>query len=130
VRRDRSPQLGPAEILVVVFGEGRDFCCRLPRNAAPRAVRFEAGETLAHVSEESGLALFAVGHDVDPALDLPADSLGHRAPNARGVSLAVVGLIIEFGLHHVEQVLRARQAADMGGQDPVDPPLHELAPLC
>ena len=81
--------------------------------------RFKAIEPLAHVGEEARLGEFAVGNDVDAAIDLLAHGFGDRRPQRVLKRLLVVRLPGIFRLHHVEQLVRPRQAADVRGLDTI-----------
>ena len=54
-----------------------------------------------------------------PALGLLAHALRHRCAHARVIGGLVVIATFQPRLHHVEQVVRPRQAADMRGHDPI-----------
>ena len=109
---------GPAdhrllEVLGVVLGKGVDLGGKeRPFHLRPR---LEALQPLAHVEEEAGLGLLAVGHDVDAGFRLLAHALGNGAAHA--LVVAAGRLARELFLHLVEQIPGARQAADMGRQD-------------
>ena len=71
------------------------------------------------VGEESGLGEFAVGDDVDAALHLLAHDVARPIRQQRLEFVLIVRLAGELRLHQVEQIVRARQAADMGCLDAV-----------
>jgi hypothetical protein len=100
------------EIALVVRGECGDL--GRERVQARAGLDGEALEPLAHVGEEAGLRLLAVAGDVDAAVDLLLDAGMHRVAHGRLPGLAGRALA-----HQVEQRMRPRQAADMGGEDAV-----------
>jgi hypothetical protein len=63
------------------------------------------------------LSLLAVGGDINAALDLLADDVGHRAPNSRGVRFFIVRLAVDLRFHQVQKVGGTRQASAVSGQD-------------
>ena len=119
---DRAAGHGMAEVLLVVLREGGHLGG--PARRASTAPGLETGQPLVDVREEAGLALLAVGRNVDAALDLPADDLGDGAPDPAGVGVVVVRLAGDLRLHQVEEVVRARQAAAVSGEDPIRAPGH------
>ena len=88
------------------------------REAVARAA--EAVEPLQHIGGVARLRHFAVVDDVDAGLDLLARRLEHRlgdpALERRRIDL-VAALRRD---DHLDQIVRPRQAAGMGGQEPVD----------
>jgi hypothetical protein len=71
------------------------------------------------ISEKSWLGEFTVGNDVDAAFRLLPHNIVHRLREQRLEFFLVVRLAGELRLHLVEQIVRARQAADMGCLDAV-----------
>ncbi len=116
-RHDRAAHHRLLEILRVVFRKGGDLL--LEQQHLLVRTRFEAVEALLDVGEEAGLRELAVGDDIDAAVGLLAHDIGDRFGDHPVVGLLVVRLAAVFRLHQVEQVVRARQAADMGGLDAV-----------
>ena len=99
--------------------------------ARPRArALLQAIEPLRRIGDEARLAHLAVIDDVETHVDLMLDGVLHGLGHARVVGLLVDRLAVEPLHHHVHQVVGARQAADMGGQDPVGAELHQSFPSC
>ena len=117
-----------AEVARVVLGEGVDL--DLPgRRHQPLARRgVETPEPVLDVGQEADLAELAVGDDVQARLDLLRHHLGHRARHAPGVGVGVVGAAVLLLPHHLQQVERPGEAADVGGQDPVGAAVHVYSP--
>src|SRR5262249_48465326 len=86
----------------------------------------EAGEALAHVVGEAGLAHLAVVHAVDSAFNLPAHGLGDGTPEARRERGAVVRLAARPRDHHRPEVRGPGQGAGVGREDAVGAPDHDL----
>jgi hypothetical protein len=128
-RRNASAHHAPAEVLLIVFREGGHFRGPLLPPATLWALRFKAAETLTHVREESRLSLLAVCDNVNPALVLLADNLSDCGLNPLRVGALVIRLAVEFRLHHVEQVLRTRQTATVGDENPIRTPFHDCLPV-
>ena len=63
------------------------------------------------------LAVFAVARDIDADVPLPANDLSHDRPQLSLELSLVDGLAGFAGAVRLYQPIRARQAADMGGQD-------------
>ena len=105
------------EILLVIFRKSRDLL--LEQLQLDVRARLKAVEPLAHIGEKARLGEFAVGDDVDAAIDLFAHDVGDRTAQRLAKGLVVVRLPGIFRLHHVEQPMRPRQAADMRGLDAV-----------
>ncbi len=82
-----------------------------------RALALEAGQAIEHMHGVIGAALFAVIDDVEAAFDLllhdVGDGLAHRGVE-RGLVLA---WLLALRQQQVDDLLRARQAAGMGGED-------------
>ena len=91
-----------------------------PRGALLRhRLRFEAGQPLADVGHEAGLALLAVVDDVDAQLRLPPHHVRDGLADAGLEGRRVVRLAARARREHVEEVRRTRQAANVGGEDPL-----------
>ena len=88
----------------------------------------ESGHALRHVGLERNAALLAVIADVDAGFHLLADDVAHRLVHLGRHHLRVV--ILAFLLRHqqVGELLVARQAADMGGEDAVAAENHRKTP--
>ena len=98
-----------------------------PRGALRRyGLRFEAGEPLADVSYEARLTLLAVVDDVDAQLRLPPHHVRDGLADAGLESRRVVRLAARACREHVEEVWRTRQAANVGGEDPLRTQLHAV----
>ena len=80
---------------------------------------FETFKSFADVGKKAGLRQFTVGDDVDAAFDLFAYAFGDSAAQRLLEGSMVVGLTGIFRLHHVQQTMRPRQAADMRGLNAV-----------
>ena len=116
-RQDRAAEHRILEVLRVVLRECRGLCLE-EAELAPR-LRLEADHALAHVGKKARLGLLAVGDDIDAAVLLLLYDVHHRLADAFFIGIVVDALAGELGLHQVEKIVRARQAADVGGQDAV-----------
>jgi hypothetical protein len=99
------------------------------RDARLGVVAAEAGQPVSHIGGEARLAHLAIAHHVDPGRYLPVDDLHHGRFHPAGEGIVVdrpVGLAV---LDHRQQVRRARQAAGVGGENPLGTALHRL-PSC
>ena len=79
----------------------------------------ETFQTLANVGEEARLGEFSVSDDVDAAVDLLAHHFSNRLAHRVLICLLVIRLPGIFRLHHVEQLARPRQAADVSRLDAI-----------
>ena len=61
--------------------------------------------------------MFTIGQDIDSSLNLLAHAFGYGAPNARFIDFPVITGAADPGLHKVEKIIRARQAADVRCQN-------------
>jgi hypothetical protein len=105
------------EILGVILGKCRYLLSKqLELLVGPPLKAFQA---LVDVSEESGLGEFTVSDDVDAAFRLLAHHIVDRFRQQDLEFSLVERLPGELRLHQVEQIMRARQAADMGCLDAV-----------
>ena len=111
-RNDRTAGHRPLEIFCVVFRKGRDFLLKQLQLEA--RARFKAFEPFADIGEESGLGKFAIGDDIDAALDLLAHHIGHGLAQGFLERRRVIRLSAVFCLHNVEEMMRPRQAANVG----------------
>src|SRR5919106_5234009 len=123
-RRDTASHHAPAKVLFIVFRKGGHLRSPLLPTCGLRGLRFKAGETLANVSEKSGLPLLAVGHNVDPTLTLLADNLSHGGLNPLTVGGFVIRLAVDFCLHQIEQLLRTRENTAVSGYNAMGAPFH------
>ena len=80
---------------------------------------FKPVKPLADVGEETRFGEFPVGDDVDAAIDLLAHDVGDSNTQRLLKCLLVIGLPAIFRLHHVEQMVRPRQAADVRSLDTI-----------
>src|SRR5262249_5532335 len=110
---------------LVEFGERLELA-RLRKRAAGRrvGVELEAGETIGHVSEKARLAHLAVGDDVDAETGLPLHDLADRAAHARIVGGGIDGFTAQAAAQQRQQIVGARQAAGVRGQDPIVAAVH------
>ena len=95
--------------------------------AAAPALRHaaEAGHALRHIGLEADALLLAVIADVDAGRDLLVDHMAYRLVHLGGHLLGVECLAGFLAHQQVGQLLVARQAADMGGQNAVPAEDHE-----
>ena len=102
--------LGLRDKVVLVTGAGQGF---------GRAVglAFEAGEPALDVRRVIRLALLAVVHDVEPGGELLSDDVLDRGPDASVECLPIRDATALVLLEQLEQVVRARQAADVRRTD-------------
>ena len=84
----------------------------------------DSRQAMADIERVRDLALLAVAHAVDAERDLFGDDLAHRFGETGGERLLVDRLAALARFEQRQQIGRARQAADMGGQDPVTAELH------
>ena len=82
-----------------------------------RRVAAEAGEAVGDVGRIADLVGLAVAHDVDAGRDLPAHDLGDRIGDDGRGGRPVADLAFLPREQHVGHRLRARQAADVRGED-------------
>ena len=92
----------------------------------------KAGQAIVHIGGVADLAGLAVADDIDAGIDLPLDDVQHGLPDAtierHGVERPAVLTRFEQMQHRVA----ARQAADMGRQNPLLARFHRDRPadLC
>ncbi len=116
-RNDRAAHHRLLEILRVIFRKRGDLL--LEQLQLDVRTRLKAVEPLAHIGKKARLGEFPVRDDVDAAIDLFAYDVGDRGAQRLPKGLFVVRLPGIFRLHHIEQPMRPRQAADMRGLDAV-----------
>ena len=93
-----------------------------------RARALEAGEPILDVHRVVGAALLAVIDHVDAGGHLPGDDIGDRRVNRgteRSEVLPSASILFEQQPHHLR---RPRQAARVGGENPVRAALHGFPP--
>ena len=78
----------------------------------------EPAEAVADVGGVADLAHLPVAHNVDSGVDLVTHAIAHRRGDQLVVAAAIHGLAAVFGEYDVDDLLRPRQAANVGGQDP------------
>jgi hypothetical protein len=88
------------------------------RRCARHIADLEAAQPVADVGGVSDLAHLAVRDQVDPGIGLVADAICHRVADHLLVALAVDVLAAVLAEHHVNHILGAGKAADVGGEDP------------
>jgi len=98
-------------------------------SAAGALARLDAGETRVDIGNEPETAHFAISDDVDAGLGLLLDDLGDRVFHPARVASGVKRLALLFRLDHRQQIGRSRQAADVGGEDPLRALLHDVPPV-
>ena len=125
-RRHAAAHHGALEILLVIVRERRALG-RKQRRALARA-RLETLQAFVDVDEKARLRHLAVGQHVEPAFGLAAHAVGHGLAHARVIGPRVVRGARQLRLHHVEQVVRPRQAADMGGENALAAAFHFCCP--
>ena len=99
------------------LGKRRDIEVRLWRPGRP--FLREAGEPVVHIGRVADLAGLAIADDVDADLGLPLDDIEHRLPDCPVEFRGVVGGPAFARLEQPHHRLGARQAADMGGENPL-----------
>ena len=113
------------ELRPVEIGEGADFARADPGAlVAVGAVDLEAAEALVHVGDKARLAHLAVGDDIDADFGLLGDDVGDRLAHARVEFRLVDFFAVAARDDHGVEVGRPRQAADMGGQNPITAASH------
>ena len=88
----------------------------------------DPGQTVPDIEGVGDLALLAVAHAVDAAGDLLLNDLPNGLGETRIESGLVEGLAAFARCEQRQQIGRARQAADMGGQDAIGAQLHRRLP--
>ena len=116
-RCDGAAEHRGTEVVFVVFRKRRDLGGE--ELSALLRPRLEPVQALADIGEEAGLRLFAVAHYVDAAFSLFRDAFGHGGADTVLIDLLAVLATLKPSLHHVEQVVRSRQTADMRRHDPI-----------
>src|SRR5207245_4874045 len=112
----------PGEILRVAGGDVE----RRRIHARPVVAHLEAGEALANVIGEVGLAELAVVDAVDAAVELLAHHAGDFVAQLRSERVLVVGLAFRPGKDHFAQLSGPRQRPRMRGENPLS--RHRLSP--
>src|SRR4029079_17168108 len=84
----------------------------------------EATETLGHLADPAGLAVFAVGDDVDADIGLLLDDTRNFFAQDLAIARLVMRLAIVARGEDVADRRRRHEAADMGGQNPVRAAFH------
>jgi hypothetical protein len=112
-RNDRTAGHGPLEIFCIVFRKGRDFLLKQLQLEA--RARFKTFKPFADIGEETGLGKFAIGDDIDAALDLLTHHIGHGLAQRFLKRRRVIRLSAVLCLQGVEEMMRPRQAANMRG---------------
>ncbi len=110
-RNDRTAGHRPLEIFCIIFRKGRDFLLKQLQLKA--WAQFKAFEPFADIGEESGLGKFAIGDDIDAALNLLAHHIGYCLAQGFLERRRVIRLSAVFRLHDIEEMMRPRQAADV-----------------
>ena len=91
-------------------------------------VGLETGETVMDVVGEAGLGELAVAGHIDASLALAADDALDGVADQRSELLGVIVLTGLLGAHDVDDLLRARKGADVGGQDTRGAVFHSEPP--
>ena len=99
----RHARLGAGEVLQIL------------KDIAP-ALAAKAVQPVLDIGRITRLGLLPVIDDVEARRDLPLHHVDHRLPDPRIELRLLDGLAILAGEHERAQRLRARQAADMGGE--------------
>ena len=112
-----------AALLRQALFEGGEFI-QVFRSRARHLGDFEAGEAVAHVGRVADLAHLAIADDIHAGVHLAeghfADGAGHH-----GVEFGLVVILpAVLGEELVDDVLGARHAADVGGEDALAALLH------
>ena len=92
----------------------------------PRMVARESGEPVLDVGGVADLARLAVADDVDARGDLLGDGVGDAGRDGGVESGAVVRLAAVFLVEQLDDLGAARQAADVGREDPLGAEFHCL----
>ena len=85
-------------------------------------------EAILYVRGIAGLRHFAVVDQIDTRSNLFLDDLQHGLAHKCAKRLPVHGHAFLPGVHHPDEIIRARQAAGVGGQKSIVAALHEVAP--
>jgi hypothetical protein len=128
-----SPEpLGDAIGPRVVLGEVEVLPARRARAAVLTGrcgLALEACEALDDVAEEARLPLLAIGDDVDAGVGLAANDVGDGLAHQARVGLGVVRLAAVLRGQQRNEVVGAREAADVRREDPVGAALHRVVLL-
>ena len=100
------------------------------RGRARHVADLEPAQAVADEGGVADLAHLAVGDDVDARIDLVLDAVADRLADDALVLLAVDLLALVLGEDLVDDRLRARQAADMRGEDASVLSHGRTVPLC
>src|SRR5215831_2992783 len=98
-------------------------CSRRSRSRS-RGPPAEPAQSLRHIRKETGLALLAIGDDVDAVLDRQPNRFVHRLADTIAVELKVDRLAVRPRSHEVEEAGWPGKAAAVRRQDPLRAPLH------
>ena len=89
----------------------------------------QAVEALRCVGNETRLAHLAIADDIETGIHLLPHAVGDGVTDSRGISLFVDRLAVHLVEHHFEQIVRPRQAADVGRQNAIGAQFHYPVPL-
>ena len=106
--------------------EFREF--RIAGAERRRALAFKSREPVEHVHGIVGAALFAVVDDVDAAFDLLLHHMRDRLADRSGKLGLARAAIVLLGEQELDHLLRSRQAAGVGRENPLGAAFHERRP--
>jgi len=93
------------------------------------ALAAEAREAVLDVGGIARLAHLAVAHHVDARRPLPFHDLPHGTVSARLQACLVYRLAFRLAEHHLDEVVRPRQAPGVRGQNAIGAALHAQSPI-
>jgi hypothetical protein len=106
-----------------------DIGCAIGERTRPETFAlFQTVQPRRRVGDEARLGHLAVADDVEAGIDLLAHAIFHRAAYPFRIGLLIDRVAVHARQHQLEQIVRARQAADMGGQDAFGAALLFLIP--
>src|ERR1700733_13137686 len=108
----------------MVCGEERCLTAGRKCTFAFARTSFQAVQPLCGIGNEAWLAHFTVVDDIDSELNLLPYTIADSLLHSRRVGFIIDWLAVHSRQHHVEQIVRAWQAADMRGEDTVSAQFH------
>ena len=120
----RLKRCAPVNCAIFLRNSGNGATSRCGFSGPGVALFREAGEPVVHIGRIADLAGLAIADDVDANLGLPLDDIEHRLPDCPVEFRGVVGGPAFARIEQPHHRLGARQAADMGGENPLIAGFH------